>query len=370
MSVLTTRGVDGLHDGFLELPGQVYAEDPHWIPEEPEVVAAAFSAANPWFATNRCKVFCHPGSARLVLFHNPGLLVGGEATAFFGYWETQQEPGVDRQLFDLGRQWAREQGATVLFGPINFTTFGNYRLRLSVEDDLLPFPGEPYNPPGYTALLESLGFRPYERYLTQVADHKVIEVAIDIGRPLLKKLRAEGYRLELMDHAAWLENLDRFHELVDAIFGENFGYTPIPRAAFRTVLGQSFIRKACPKTSVIAHAPDGSVAGFFLTYPHYGSITVQGAKDRVPVSQLDFTAHESRVTRRPESAIITKTVGVHPAHRNQGIFEALASLLIEHGMELYQDWFGALIREGNYSARFGDRFNLPKRHYALYRTRL
>ena len=40
--------------------------------------------------------------------------------------------------------------------------------------------------------------------------------------------------------------------------------------------------------------PDGDLAGFFLVYPHYGPLAIQGSTlGRVPVSDLSYDAHDA-----------------------------------------------------------------------------
>ena len=55
MSFDQRDGSAGLPDGFAELPPLVYADDPRWIPEDPQFLRLLFSPANPWLARGRAR---------------------------------------------------------------------------------------------------------------------------------------------------------------------------------------------------------------------------------------------------------------------------------------------------------------------------
>ncbi len=133
----------GVAAGFLELPSGVYAGDPMWIPEDSEATRRAFSPDNVWFTRGSARTWCVPGSTRVAAFLGPDQRIDGERAAFFGYWETVDDVEVNRCLFASLVAWARDRGAKSVYGPINFNTYGLYRLRTEVEPGGVTFPGEP-----------------------------------------------------------------------------------------------------------------------------------------------------------------------------------------------------------------------------------
>ena len=175
------------------------------------------------------------------------------------------------------------------------------------------------------------------------------EAAIKV---IMEAIEAAGYTLQPMDHDAWLRRLPELHPAIDAIFGQNFAYTPLGLEAFSQACGPSFIRKADPEISTMCLAPDGALAGFFIVYPHYGPLTCAGAgANRVAVADLDYHTHAPLLTA-PRAAIL-KTVGVLPDHRQHGLMSAMVMSILERGQDRYQRWFGALVRDANPSGNFG-----------------
>jgi hypothetical protein len=81
----------------------------------------------------------------------------GERMATFGFFETLDEPEVAIQLLAAAETYARENGATVIRGPISFST--NHELGLLIEGfDTSPMVMMTYNPPSYAALIEGCGY--------------------------------------------------------------------------------------------------------------------------------------------------------------------------------------------------------------------
>jgi hypothetical protein len=337
-------------------------------------MARAFSDRNPWFAAGGAALaMCAPGRARLGAF-DPGRLVDGERVAFFGTWETTG--GVDdcRPLFERAEAWARARGAARLVGPIDFSTYGRNRLRVAIEPaDAIArtFPGEPYNPAHYPAILEALGFSVLRRYVS----HRVPSARLPgLARALEHheaELVAAGFRFEALSPRRWLANLDELHAATDAIFGDNYAYTSLAVAAFRDACGERFVRRACPRSSTLVFAADGAIAAFMLQVPNYGELVVQGAGDeRVEPDALDYAVHYPRLRARGPVESILKTAGVMPAYRASGVVSALTARALRLGRRRYHACWGALMREDNWTRRISESLQDQTRWYALYGKRL
>lgn len=351
-----------LPEAFVALPAQVYADDPHWLGEDPAALRAQFSAANPWFDQGRAWLGVVPGVARLAGFCQ-GQVVDGERVAFFGFWEGVDDLAAHRRLFDGLAAWARAQGATRLYGPINFTTFGAYRLRLDAFEHGA-FPGEPWNAPWYASLLDMLGFELRYRYFSSfnAADDVIAAVRREY-LPLKPKVEAM-VRLEALTPAFWMDHLDELYTFVDQVFGANFAYTPISRAAFGQQCGAAFAERFCPRTSVLARDPGGRIAGFFLVYPDYGPLLRQGADGRVS-GPVRYAEHFERLPR-PRRAL-ARTGGVHPDYRSLGLFSAMSCELSLRGEGLYDEFCAPLVREDNNSRQFALRHGRARQHhYGLF----
>jgi hypothetical protein len=312
---------------------------------------------------------CIPGSARLAVFRQHGCIVEGRQAAWFGYFEAMNDSGCTEMLLAEAATWARAQGAEVLYGPIDFNTFGKYRVRVSAESAGIPFPGEPYNPAYYAELLRSAGFGVAREYVTQIG--RIRPRPLEAKRELARAVAEAGYTFEPLDGDRWLAALPELHRKADEIFSDAFAYTPVSYEQFAAGYGASVARRLCARTSLLARGPDGDLAGFCLVYPHYGPLAVQGSTlGRVSVSDLSYDAHDSILAAAGGSVAVAKTVGVCPKHRGRGLMDALGASVIDRGVGRYDRWVGAMIRADNPSRRFGAAHMEVERSYALYRQAL
>ena len=369
MRLMMRSGTSDLHDAFVELPRLVYAGDPLWIPEEEPQLRRAFSCANPWFASGSAVTMFIPGCARLAVFRQQGCTIDGEAAAWFGFFESIDDSRAATLLLSEAAAWAKSQGADVLYGPIDFNTFGRYRIRVSAEPNAIPFPGEPYNPSYYAGLLERAGFHVAREYVTQIG--RIKPQPLDAQRAMVRAIVDHGYTLEPLDGATWLATLPELHRTADEIFADSFGYTPVPYEQFAAGYGASVARRLCARTSVLARGPAGDIAGFFLVYPNYGPLAIQGSQlGRVPASELSYDAHDGVLAAAGCMQAVGKTVGVAPKHRGRGLMEALGASVVDRGVGRYDSWVGAMIRADNPSRRFGAKHMDFERTYGLYRNSL
>lgn len=369
-----TQAPNPLPEGFCELSELIYTQDPHHIPEDKGALERAFSETNPWFAVpeQEAACLCIPEQGRLAVFKPKGLKIDGQRAGFFGYWEAAPESREhQRALFAQAADWAKARGLDVLYGPINFSTYGQYRLRTEAAPGSSCFIGEPYNPDYYPALLEATGVERAQGYVTQISDNATLGAAVRQKLPQVELLRQRGFSIEPLTHERWLSHLPELHGMIDAIFGGNFAYTPLSYESFAQACGQRFIQKADPEASAIMMTPEGQVAGFFLLYPDYGPLVARQAGDeRVSPDALDFHTHAHKAHALGSDAGILKTVGVRPELRRMGIMDALTAQIMDWANDRYARWIGALIREDNPSRNFGRAYLLDERGYQLYRLRV
>lgn len=371
MSIHETEGRDGLPAGFLALPGLVYRDDPTWIPEDTDGLAAQFSPENSYFQRSRARAFCIPGKARVVAFHDPELRIDGEPAAYAGYFESSGDQDANAEVLRRAEQWLHGQGAHIVYGPVQFNTAHSYRFRLSGSADFAPFLGEPYNPATYPGFWEELGYGLARRFLSQLIPLPQLYQALTLFQPLRESLLAEGYRFVCPTVDTWLQHLPTLHEMIDSIFSQNFAYSRSSYSAFAALLQPAILHKICQLSSMLVFAPDGSLAALGLSYPHYGPLLVQGrGAERIHARDIDYGMHAPLLAGMSPRGCIGKTLGVHPAHRRKGIKEVLLLTGFERSLSTYDIWCAATIREDNTSRRVFADVATAEHWYALYAKRL
>jgi hypothetical protein len=345
---------------FVELPHQIYANDGHWIPEQRDSVRQQFAQSNPWFNDNQAWLGVKEGRARLAGFYNPSLNIDDQNCAFFGYFDCEDDLDACAELFADLEAWARAKGAKKLFGPINFSTFNDYRLRVD-NFDKAPFPNEPYNKPWYPRILENLGFS-VRHYYSSAFQSDTQAQADEVGGlyHAYEKKFAGTLTFQPLTAQRWLDRLDDFYPLINQMFAESFAFSQIDQSTFRAVLGESTARKLCPKTSVLVTDQDDKVAGFFLCYPDYSPLIRQdadmassGASPSITAAQLDYQKHFHLLPE--DRQMIAKSGGVAPQYRSIKLFSAMCACISITSAPLYQRSVAATVRDNNLSLNFASR---------------
>lgn len=354
-----------LPPAFKHLPHRVYTGDPHWIPEDLDALDRLFSEEHTYFQYGQACIEIAGDKARLAGFYNPRLRIDGKKVGFFGYWETVDEEAVNRRLFRRVEAWARQQGAERLYGPVNFSTFHTYRVRLN-EFEAGCFPGEPYNPPYYSLLLNRMGYTLAEQYVSLVHRRVYHKVAARLLRLKATFVNAGGdpsLRLVPLTPAYWMDNLKRFHALVESIFRQNFAYTSIPYPAFEAACGEAFSHTICSRTSFLMMNEADDILAFFIAFPDYGPLLRQGNPNRVQRRDLRYDVHFPALEH---PTFLAKTLGVHPAYRRRGLLNTLATAALLHSIRYYHDGIVCLMKEDNPSVRYARSIAESVRRYGLF----
>ncbi|HEY9861782.1 MAG TPA: hypothetical protein V6D16_19950 [Candidatus Obscuribacterales bacterium] len=150
---------------FLEVPTRVYANDPNWVPPLRSSVAKQFAPSNPFFQYGKLQQFIAVGEGakgpeavgRVVAAVNQRLIEReGQQIGLFGFFECIANFAIAQALLDAASDWLRQQGMTVVRGPIDLSTH-NSCLWLVDGFDSPPMVMMPYNPAYYPEFAERLG---------------------------------------------------------------------------------------------------------------------------------------------------------------------------------------------------------------------
>jgi GNAT superfamily N-acetyltransferase len=354
-----------LPKGFLDLDALVYKDYPHTIPEDTAALEAQFGSRNPFFATGSAFADALAGEARLSAFVSPDFRWQGEGdVAWFGHWETVNDAAPNRVLFARMAQWLRDRGVRKVLGPVNFNTFGRYRLLHGATPETKQFQGEPFNPAYYVPLLEELGFKPALHYTSSTMSAADPNMAAYLGLGKEDAEEAPGFEIRALDATLWHDHLPAFHHLVESAFSTSPGYVSITFDIFRATLGKSIGRTLCPKTSrALLHG--GVPVGMAICYPDYARLLERAAHARLVASALTF---EGAWPLLKDGTLIVKTVGIHPAWQGQGLQKKilLSCLKATHAAG-YHEGIAALMRAGNRSrVDIASGARGSNRHYSLF----
>ena len=299
----------------------------------------------------------------ITLTDHAGLRVAGifpheGQEAYFGFWETTDDRALNREAFAQLAAEARQRGYARLLGPLNFSTFQAYRLRLGAAPSWGVFDREPGNPPYYPALLAQLGFAPTLTFESRLIRAATIPAAYGQKADLLAAFQQIPYDLVPLNPDTWARHETELHALVDGIFSANPAYRRIPAAQFRRLYGAGFAAGLCPHSSVLFRdRPTGQLVALSFCQPNYAPLHLPAG------TSPNFIRDYPRLPRR---TLLAKTVGVHPAFRQQQLMSYLGAYGMASFRAFYDEIIFCLMRSDNFSRHFTDGLPAEVARYALF----
>lgn len=259
---------------FLDVPARVYAKDPYWVPPLRSSIAKQFAPSNPFFQYGKLQQFIavsqDPGTqilGRIVAAVNQRLIEReGQNVGLFGFFECIPDFEVAQALLATAGKWLREQGITIIRGPIDLSTHNNC-LFLVDGFDSPPMVMMPYNPSYYPEFMEQDGWHkakdayaydfPLDKPLPAEFE-KAYRIACKSGVSF-RPLRTKGKEFE--------QDCISLYHLFNRAFAHNWSSTPRSEAEF---LDEAKELQSLVDPDIFPIAEyNGEMVGFFMGLPDY-----------------------------------------------------------------------------------------------------
>jgi len=275
--------------------------------------------------------------AACCLYLNPDLKYNGQSAMALGNFESYNRPDAVQLLVTEAARSAKAQGASVLLGPMNGSTWDTYRLGLA--NFYPPFFLEPFYQGYYPGLLTASGFQPVARYVSQI-DRGAELNDVRIARAE-QQFEQQGIRIRPIDLQHYGQELVRLHAFCMESFKSNFLFTPISQEAFveKYLRVKPYID---PAYVLIAEDAQQQVAGFIFCLPNFSD--------------------------KNEKGLIVKTLGKRPSLRYGGMGNVLGTSVKQRALANgYTYLIHAFMIESNASRSLSNHFApQPLREYFLY----
>lgn len=272
--------------------------------------------------------------ARACLYVNPELKWEQKHVPCIGNFECIRNMETAKKLLAAIEQYAYSMGFPGIVGPMNGSTFNQYRFPTSGIDS--PFFSEDYYPDYYYYFWEDCGYKNISNYLScqaklnfDVSDQSFLTTLKNpAGNINFRPVSLENFEKELKE----------IHALVTKSFVTNKFYTPITQENF---LNQylPFKKHINPDFFWLAEQ-SGSTLAIIYCLPDYYS----------------------------KKRLIIKTILVDPAFRRLGIMQQLGKIIYKMADEhQYTSVIHAYMQEQNGSVSLSEKFGGKSiRSYALY----
>ena len=318
---------------FLKVSYRIYRDDPNWVAPLLMDLKKVFTDANPLFehAVMQLWVATRDGQdvGRIAGIidrnHNH---VAKEPAAFFGFFESVNEPAVSRRLFEAVSGWTRQAGLQRLLGPMNPTT--NDECGLLVEGfDSPPVIMMTYNPRYYVTLVEGAGFRKAKDLLAFHMDLAKIPME-RLGRIAIKiKQRYSHLVFRPVLRKTLEQDLVKVKEVYNAAWEDNWGFVPMTDAEVDFMAARL---KPLLMEGLIWLAEAGTEpVGFLLALPDY-NVALKPLQGRLLTPKvLGFIPYLLGWKCPTRTRVIT--LGMKREYRGKGLESAMLIEGLKVGME-------------------------------------
>jgi GNAT superfamily N-acetyltransferase len=325
---------------FLRVPYGIYRDDPNWVAPIVSDRRRVLGAENPFFAHARMALWVAERDGRDV-----GSIAGivddhhnasrGEATAFFGFFEAEDDPAVSRLLVGAVRAWARGLGMRQLLGPMNPSI--NEECGLLVEGFDVPAVFMlTYNPPYYAALLTDAGLarcKDLLAYCIDLAESRSRLARLErLGERALA--RAGGITLRSVAKRSLARDLAKVQEVFNAAWEDNWGFAPMTDAEV-AFMAERLTPLLDEEIVLLAEHGDEPVA-FLLAMPDFNEAFGR-LRGRLLSPRLVLALPYLIGLKRPR-IVRVMALGVKREYRQRGLDAALISrcqrTVLEQGYEL------------------------------------
>ena len=204
-------------------------------------------------------------SSKLSCFLNDGVSKDFSDVLFFGELDLKSD-GDFKPLIEKVKAHALAEGKTRIIGPINESTYFDYRLKLNffTESNYI---GEPTNSSATVTRFAESGFeilKMYHSHEFKLLNSWMCRWLGCIGSLARIMVWIKGYRVKNLRASDLLENYQSIHSIIHEIFGSNFLYSSISDKDFLRLVEEKYIPSIDEYTSVLLFSPEGECVGFNL----------------------------------------------------------------------------------------------------------
>jgi hypothetical protein len=358
---------------FLEVSYPIYRDDSKWVAPLLMDLRKVFSDRNPFFqhADIQLWVAVRGGKdvGRIAAVEDRSFNARQAVpAAYFGFFESVNDPKVSGALFGAATSWATGRGLGRLLGPMNPSS--NDECGLLVEGfESQPVFMMPYNPAYYAELVTGAGFRKSKDLLAfnidlkQTPMQRLERVAARFAR------RQTDVHFRPVRRRTLLADLARVKEIYNEAWDDNWGFVPMTDGEIDFMAER--LKPMLVEGLVWLAETEQEPVGFLLALPDYNEALKPLRGRLVGPGLFKFLAYLFRW--KTPATVRVVILGVKEAYRNRGIESFMLVEGLKTGFRLgFTGCEASWILEDNVSVRrvielFG---GTPYKIYRLYEREL
>ncbi len=308
---------------FLRVSYGIYRDDPYWVAPLLLDAKKVFTDENPLFEHAQMELWVARRNGQDV-----GRIAGlidehrycqlDERVAFFGFFESVNDPQVSRGLFAAARNWAQQRGMKQLLGPMNPTT--NDECGLLIDGfDSSPVFMMTYNPRYYVGLIEGEGFHKAKDLLAFHID--LATLPMDRLQRIAEQVKGRNGQVTFRPllRRTLDRDLKKIKEIYNSAWQHNWGFVAMTEAEV-DFLAERLKPLLLEGLAWLAEAESEPV-GFLLALPDY-NITFKPLQGRLLTPKvLGCIPYCFGWKRHTQTRVLI--LGVKAAYRQKGLESAM-----------------------------------------------
>ncbi|MBN8870218.1 MAG: hypothetical protein J0H66_10100 [Solirubrobacterales bacterium] len=328
MSDLVIRRVESKRDlkKFVKVPFLVHRDHPEWVPPLiMDRMEFLNRDKNPYFDHAEVELWIAEkdgepvGRVSAQIDQNWDEYRGGN-DGQFGFFETIDDQDVASGLLDAGCEWLAGKGREKVYGPMDFTTNDEIGIQIS-GFDVRPSILENCHQPYFQERVEAAGFTKAMDLLMWHLEMGKLAKGLEFHPAIMesaqKSLDEHGITIRNMRKSDLANEMERFHEVYNEAWGDNWGFVPITREevefhakTLKLVIDESW--------AMIAETADGETVGAALTLPDFNQVLAKMGGTIFPTGWWHFLTGKRKI-----NSVRILALGVKKAYQHTGVAAAL-----------------------------------------------
>jgi len=313
LKALEVRSEKDLAD-FIDFPYSFYAKDPLYAPQLKSEMRDQFSKKNPFFQHAEVKFFLARESGKVLgrvasIINRRHIDFHNERAGFFGFFESVNDLEVSHRLLDAVKSALREEGMTIMRGPMNFST--NEECGFLIEGfHEVPMLMTPHNPPYYNDMMQQYGMKKAKDLYAYIHDvretlpEKVLRVALIAEK--------RGISVRPVDKKKFNEEMRVFQQVYNSAWERNWGFIPLTDGELLN-LGERLKQIVVPELTLVAE-DDGEPVGFMGLLPDFNYVLRHMGGRLNPLTILKALYYSRKITD-----LRLLLLGIKKEYRNRGV---------------------------------------------------
>jgi len=310
---------------FIEVPWNLYQNDPNWVPPLKFERKEALSEKAPFFAHADWQGWvAFEGekpigriSAQVDHLFEPR---HGEAAGYFGFIDAPDDQATFDALFEEAAGWLRARDRTRMVGPFNLGI--NQEVGLLVEGfDTPPYFMMGHGPAYCGKRVEQAGLAPAQDMLAYLMDPDYTEPRV---ATMLKKRYLGDVVVRTIDKKNIAADLETMRDVFNDAWAQNWGFVPFTEQEFAAV-GKELLMITPTEFLKIAEI-DGKAVAFIVLLPNVNSLIGDLNGSLLPFGWAKVLW---RLKARPLSSGRVPLMGVRSEYHHTKLGPGLAYALIE-----------------------------------------